>query len=290
MLYTQKTFQEKKATLYLVATPIGNMSDLTFRALDILKQVDYILAEDTRQAYKILKFYQFNNNLLSLHQFNEKQRVSKVLSLLKQNKNLALISNAGTPLISDPGLLLVRAVQSAGFYVCSIPGASAVITAFSISTFDLPFLFLGFLPKKTIQKERILLKYRFFEGTLILFESPMRLLDTLLLIQKHYIRRNISLSKELTKKFETIIYGDINEILKEKEKISFKGEYVITIDKNLFLSTYQYLSLEEHFLLLLKHGYSKKEALRCLSKDRNISKKQIYHYLKIPMDQLENKE
>ncbi|XVJ45087.1 16S rRNA (cytidine(1402)-2'-O)-methyltransferase [Candidatus Phytoplasma australasiaticum] len=222
MLYTQKTFQEKKATLYLVATPIGNMSDLTFRALDILKQVDYILAEDTRQAYKILKFYQFNNNLLSLHHFNEKQRVSKVLSLLKQNKNLALISNAGTPLISDPGLLLVRTVQSAGFYVCSIPGASAVITAFSISTFDLPFLFLGFLPKKTIQKERILLKYRFFEGTLILFESPMRLLDTLLLIQKHYIRRNISLSKELTKKFETIIYGDINEILKEKEKISFK--------------------------------------------------------------------
>ncbi|MDO8057212.1 16S rRNA (cytidine(1402)-2'-O)-methyltransferase [Candidatus Phytoplasma gossypii] len=281
MLYIQKTFQEKKATLYLVATPIGNMSDLTFRALNILKQVDCILAEDTRQAYKILKFYKFENNLLSLHQFNEKQRISQVLSLLRQNKDLALISNAGTPLISDPGLLLVREVQVSGFYVCPLPGASAVTTSFSISTFALPFLFLGFFPKKRIQKENILLKYRFFEGALIFFESPLRLLETLLLIQKLYVHRNINLSKELTKKFETIICGDINEILREKEKLSLKGEYVIIIDKNKFLSPFQDLTLEEHFLLLLKQGYSRKEALSFLSRERKISKKQIYKQFQI---------
>ncbi|MDO8063902.1 16S rRNA (cytidine(1402)-2'-O)-methyltransferase [Candidatus Phytoplasma bonamiae] len=290
MLYIQKTFQDKKAILYLVATPIGNMLDLTFRALNILKEVDFILAEDTRQAYKILKFYKFKNNLLSFHQFNEKQRISQVLSLLRQNKNLALISNAGTPLISDPGLLLVREVQASGFCICPLPGASAVTTSFSISTFDLPFLFLGFLPKKRIQKENILLKYCFFEGSLILFESPFRLLDTLLLIQKIYVNRNINLSRELTKKFETIIYGDINEILKEKSKLSLKGEYVIIIDKNKFLLPYQNLSLEEHFLLLLKQGYSRKEALRSLSRERNISKKQIYHQFQIKLDKLEFKE
>ncbi|MFW8664514.1 16S rRNA (cytidine(1402)-2'-O)-methyltransferase, partial [Candidatus Phytoplasma citri] len=259
----------------------GNMSDLTFRALNILKQVDCILAEDTRQAYKILKFYKFENNLLSLHQFNEKQRISQVLSLLRQNKDLALISNAGTPLISDPGLLLVREVQASGFYVCPLPGASAVTTSFSISTFSLPFLFLGFFPKKRIQKENILLKYRFFEGALIFFESPLRLLETLLLIQKLYVHRNINLSKELTKKFETIICGDINEILQEKEKLSLKGEYVIIIDKNKFLSPFQDLTLEEHFLLLLKQGYSRKEALSFLSRERKISKKQIYNQFQI---------
>ncbi|MDV3158223.1 MAG: 16S rRNA (cytidine(1402)-2'-O)-methyltransferase, partial [Pigeon pea little leaf phytoplasma] len=158
------------------------------------------------------------------------------------------------------------------------------------STFDLPFLFLGFLPKKRIQKENILLKYCFFEGSLILFESPFRLLDTLLSIQKIYVNRNINLSRELTKKFETIIYGDINEILKEKSKLSLKGEYVIIIDKNKFLLPYQNLSLEEHFLLLLKQGYSRKEALRFLSRERNISKKQIYNQFQIKLDKLEFKE
>jgi 16S rRNA (cytidine1402-2'-O)-methyltransferase len=284
MVIIQKTFIEPKPTLYLVSTPIGNMLDLTFRALEILKKVDYILAEDTRRAYKILDFYQFKNNLISLFKYNEKKRVQKVLSFLAKNKQIALISDAGTPLISDPGLFLVQEVKKAGFYVTSVPGPSSFLSAFSISCFDIPFLFLGFLPKKNKHKTDILLKYRLFEGTLIMYESPARIKDTLKLIQIHYPQRNISLSRELTKKFETIINGDIDAVLGEQLKT--KGEYVLVIEGNKKSFSYHYFSLDEHIMFFLQKGFSEKESFSQVAKARNISKKEIYRKYKIQKDNI----
>ncbi|MGM1458933.1 MAG: 16S rRNA (cytidine(1402)-2'-O)-methyltransferase [Columbia Basin potato purple top phytoplasma] len=279
MVIIQKTFFEKKNLLYLVATPIGNMSDLSFRALEILKTVDYILSEDTRIASKILNFYNFKNRLISLHKYNEKERIQKVLFLLKEQKNLALISNAGTPLISDPGLFLVQEVKKAGFNVTIVPGPSAFLSAFVLSSFEAPFIFLGFLPKKKEMKKKFLLKYRFFEGSLILYESSKRIKDTLTLIHDCYGNRNISLSRELTKKFETIIDGSLCEIV--KEELCLKGEYVLVIETNKQNHLYEDVTLEEHVSFFLEQGYSEKESLIQVSKARKISKKIIYNKIKV---------
>lgn len=279
MVIIQKTFVEKKNLLYLVATPIGNMSDLSFRALEILKTVDYILSEDTRIASKILNFYNFKNRLISLYKYNEKERLQKVLFLLKKQKNLALISNAGTPLISDPGLFLVQEVKKACFNVTIVPGPSAFLSAFVLSSFETPFLFLGFLPKKKEMKKKLLLKYRFFEGSLILYESSKRIKDTLTLIHDCYGNRNISLSRELTKKFETIINGSLCEIL--KEELCLKGEYVLVIETNKQNHLYEDVTLEEHVSFFLEQGYSEKESLIQVSKARKISKKIIYNKIKV---------
>ncbi|QTX02811.1 16S rRNA (cytidine1402-2'-O)-methyltransferase [Candidatus Phytoplasma luffae] len=279
MLMIQKTFSSEKNILYLVSTPIGNMNDLSFRALEILKKVDFILAEDTRVALKILKFYNFKNHLISLHKYNEKERVQKVLNFLKDNKNLALISDAGTPLISDPGLFLVQSVQIAGFVVTVVPGVSAFLSAFVLSSFDIPFLFLGFFPKKTVEQKKILLKYRLFESALIFYESAQRIKKTLTFIYEIYGNRNISLSRELTKKFETITNGCLDEIL--KEELVEKGEYVLVLEGNKDVDLYKDLSLEEHITFFMERGYTEKEAFRKVAKDKKISKKIIYNKFKI---------
>ncbi|WP_238055060.1 16S rRNA (cytidine(1402)-2'-O)-methyltransferase [Candidatus Phytoplasma ziziphi] len=280
MVIIQKTFAENKNLLYLVATPIGNMSDLSFRALETLKEVDYILTEDTRIAFKILRFYNFTNKLISLHKYNEKERLQKVLFLLKEGNNLALISDAGTPLISDPGLFLVKEVKMAGFNVTIVPGPSAFLSAFVLSSFDCPFLFLGFLPKKKEMKKKVLLKYRFFEGSLILYESANRIKDTLILISDCYGKeRNICLARELTKKFETVINGSLEDIL--KDELCLKGEYVVVIEANQNNNLYQDISLEEHIEFFLEQGYNEKEAFIKVSKARKISKKIIYNKFKV---------
>jgi 16S rRNA (cytidine1402-2'-O)-methyltransferase len=279
MIIIQKTFTQKKAILYLVSTPIGNMLDFSFRALETLKKVDYILAEDTRKTKKILDFYNFTNKLISLHKYNEKKRLKKILSFLEENKNLALVSNAGTPLISDPGLTIVQKVKEEGFFVTAIPGASAFLTAFSVSSLTIPFCFLGFLPKKKKQKLELLLKYITFEGTLIFYESALRIQKTLFLINEHFPDSIISLSRELTKKFETIINGNIDMIL--KEKLSLKGEYVLLIQNNQKINFYKNLSLDDHIMFLLKKGLKEKEAFSQIAKERKISKKKIYKKYKI---------
>ncbi|WCA22288.1 16S rRNA (cytidine(1402)-2'-O)-methyltransferase [Candidatus Phytoplasma oryzae] len=279
MIIIQKTFIEKKSTLFLVSTPIGNMSDLSFRALETLKKVDYILTEDTRQAFKILNHYKFKNKLISLHEYNEKKNLKKILFLLRSNKNLALISNAGTPLISDPGLFLVKNIKKEGFYVTTIPGASAFLAAFIISSFSLPFVFLGFFPRYKKNQEELFWDYRFFKGTIIFYETALRMNKTLLFIQKHFPFSNVSLVKELTKQFETIINGDINSIL--NKNLFFKGEYVLLIENIRTPCFYSNLNLDDHIMFFLKRGFNEKEAFSLVAKERNITKKEIYKKYKI---------
>ncbi|MBP3059385.1 16S rRNA (cytidine(1402)-2'-O)-methyltransferase [Texas Phoenix palm phytoplasma] len=279
MVIIQKTFTEKKSILYLVSTPIGNMSDISLRALQILKKVEVIFSEDTRISRKLLKFYDLKTPLISFYEHNEKKRIKEILLLLGKGKDLALICDAGTPLISDPGLFLVQEVKKAGFHVTTVPGASAFLSAFILSSFELPFCFLGFLPKKKQKKESFLKKYRFFEGSIIIYETSKRLLDTLFLITKIYKKRNISISRELTKKFETIINGDIDEIL--KQDFILKGEYVLVIEKNKSSYLELELSLEEHIDFFLKQGFSEKESFTKVAKYRKIPKKEIYKKYKI---------
>ncbi|TVY12326.1 16S rRNA (cytidine(1402)-2'-O)-methyltransferase [Candidatus Phytoplasma pini] len=280
MVIIQKTFFQSKSILYLVSTPIGNLSDISLRALEILKTVDYILTEDTRRARKLTSYYKIQKPLISFHKYNEQKRLSKVLNLLKEKNNLALISDSGTPLICDPGLGLIKEVKKSGFFVTAVPGSSAFLTAFTLSSLEFPFCFLGFFPKKTKAREELLLKYYAFDGTLIFYESAKRIHSTLLFIQKHYQKRKIVLARELTKKFETIISGDIDMVL--QQHLSLKGEYVLLIEKNFHPHLIEKkIDFKQYINLFLKQGFSEKEALKQVAKICRLSKKEIYKKIKI---------
>ena len=225
------------ATLYIVATPIGNLEDLTSRALRILKEVDLILCEDTRVTKKLLNRYEIKTPTLSYHQHSKLQKIDYILSLLKRGKNLALVSDAGTPGISDPGNKLINLITRPGRVVkiIPIPGPSAVTAAASISGFPMDkFIFMGFPPTKRKRK-------KFFEEIanskypVIFYESPYRIIKTLkdlqLTISNQQLTINIVVCRELTKKFETINRGSIEEVIWEIEKDMIKGEFVVIVKK-----------------------------------------------------------
>lgn len=217
--------------LYLVATPIGNLKDLSFRALEVLKEVDLILCEDTRVAKKLLAHYQIKTPILSYHQHSRIKKINYILSLLKMGKNLALISDAGTPGISDPGGKLVSLVKEKipQVKITPIPGPSAITAAASISGFSMEkFLFLGFPPKKRKRK-------KFFEEVanskypVIFYESPYRIIKTLTQLAFFIPGREIVVCRELTKKFESIYRGKIDEVIREISEDEIKGEFVIVV-------------------------------------------------------------
>ncbi|MCE5293274.1 MAG: 16S rRNA (cytidine(1402)-2'-O)-methyltransferase [Chlamydiales bacterium] len=217
--------------LYLVATPIGNLEDISFRALETLKRVDYILAEDTRHSLKLLSHYEIQKSLHSLHQHNEQQKLDKVLQDLANGKEIALISDAGTPLISDPGFPLVKACREQSIPVTAIPGASSVLVALSLSGFEpTPFQFVGFLPRKlgelTARLEAILA----YEGTTICYESPERLTDTLTALAECNPDCNVAIARELTKRFESVISGTSQHMLAQQKATPALGEIVVLIE------------------------------------------------------------
>jgi 16S rRNA (cytidine1402-2'-O)-methyltransferase len=225
-------------TLYVIATPIGNLSDISFRAIDVLKNVDLILCEDTRVTKKLLEHYQIKNPTLSYHQHSKLKRVDYILDLLKQNKNLALVSDAGTPGISDPGNKLISAIIASPGLVVKIvplPGPSAVTAAASISGFPMDkFLFLGFPPikkkRKKFLEEIVKTKY-----PIIFYESPYRIIKTLKELSSFVENREVVVCRELTKKFETIYRGEIKKAIKEIENPpaggKIKGEFVVIVKK-----------------------------------------------------------
>ena len=219
---------------YIIATPIGNLSDITLRALEILKSVDFIFCEDTRVTKNLLNHYNINTKLESYHKFSDKSKENRIVELLKQGKNVAYVSDAGTPGISDPGEELVKIVSS-NFeenIIESIPGASSLITALSISGFNCDkFLFLGFLPHKK-GKETLLKKIIESEITIIFFESTHRIIKTLEKLKELGFGddRKLVVARELTKKFETIYRGNIKDILEELKTGITKGEFVVTVE------------------------------------------------------------
>lgn len=218
--------------LYIVATPIGNLDDISQRALKILQAVDVVAAEDTRHSKKLLQAYQIDTPLISLHEHNESARIRGLLERLAQGQQVALISDAGTPLISDPGYVLVNEVRAAGYQVVPVPGACAAVTALCAS--GLPtdrFLFVGFLPQKTGPRRQALAAVINEPGTLVLYESPRRILDLLQLIQDLDGQRDLCLAKELTKTFERFFNGTAAELiaLLQADADLQKGEWVVLI-------------------------------------------------------------
>ncbi len=220
------------SALYCVATPIGNLDDITLRALDVLKNVDVIAAEDTRTTQVLLNKYSITTKLISYHKFSESSRIELFLNYLKEGKKIALVSDAGTPLISDPGNVLVEAVIKEGFRVIPISGASAITTLLSaVSRQDEDFKFIGFIERTKNKIEDIITKNN--QENLIFYESPMRLMDTLEAIYEIYPDKKITVGRELTKKFEEIITDDIKNIIEYYKNNTLKGEIAVLLHKSI---------------------------------------------------------
>jgi len=220
-----------EATLFVVATPIGNLEDVTHRALRILSEVDLIAAEDTRRTKKLLDHYQISTPQTSYHKFNIKAKTDYLIKLIKEGQKIALVSDAGMPGISDPGYELIREAVGQGIRITPIPGPSAVITALAVS--GLPtdkFIFLGFLPKKPGKRRKALKELIDFEGTIVLYESPYRLVKCLQDILATLGDRKVAAARELTKIYEEVVRGKASEVLEKFDKKAPKGEVVVLIE------------------------------------------------------------
>lgn len=273
----------KTGNLYLVATPIGNLQDITLRALDILKTVDYIAAEDTRHSEKLLRHYHIESSLISYHDHNAAARNSELIALLKQGKTIALISDAGTPLISDPGHSLVNEAIKHDIAVISIPGPSAMISALTIS--GLPshrFSFEGFLPAKNEQKKEVLDSLQEEERTMIFYESPHRIINTLAsMIDIWGHERNGVVARELTKYYESVYRGTLGELLTllKQHKEFQLGEFVIVVEgaKKLVKTHSEKIELSiEQILILFLKQHPIKEAVKLAEEISGQRKNYLY--------------
>lgn len=255
--------------LFVISTPIGNLSDISQRALDTFKQCDAILCEDTRHSLRLLERYGIEKKLTPYHKFNEKETLERILNDLQAGKTFALISDAGTPCINDPGQILVDACREKGLKVSAIPGPCSLIQALVLSGFDTTrFQFIGFLPKKPAGTLREALGY---PGTTVAFESPERLLETLRCIDQE---REVAVVREMTKTFEECIRGKAEEVLAHFEKHPPKGEIVLLIKEGKIRDD---LTPEELVLMLQENfGMSLKEAIKQAAKMKGLSKRDVY--------------
>ena len=274
-------------TLYLCATPIGNLEDITFRVLRTLKSVDLIAAEDTRNSIKLLNHFEIKVPMTSYHEYNKIEKAKVLVEKLLAGENIALITDAGTPGISDPGEELVKQAYAAGVTVTSLPGAAACITALTLSGLSTRrFTFEAFLPSDKKERGQILEELRQDTHTLIIYEAPHRLKKTLQELYTVLGNRRITLCKELTKKHEQAFQTTLEEALVYYEQEEARGEFVLVIEgKNpeelLEESRAQWenMSLEAHMDLYLQQGMQKKEAMKAVAKDRGISKRDVYQAL-----------
>ncbi len=265
--------------LYLVSTPIGNLEDISFRAISTLKSVHYIFAEDTRKTKKLLNEYKIKTSLMSMHEHNENDATKKAISILKDDKDIALVSDAGSPMISDPGYILVRECIKESIAYTFIPGASSVISSLLMS--GLPtskFMFLGFLPKKNNEKKNLLEKVSHYPHTTIFFESPKRLFKTLTIIKDLSKLKKISICRELTKIHEEVLRGTAEELIKNNnlENKNLKGELVIVIEGNSSNNILESSFIKDEIIKELLRHLSPSKAAKILSGISGINKREIY--------------
>lgn len=274
----QKSFENDKATLYLVATPIGNLSEITYRAIEILNSVDFIAAEDTRNTIKLLNHYNIQKKLISHHEHNINNSIPKILNLLNDNHNIALVSDAGYPAISDPGAELVKEAIQHEYNVVSISGANACLDALVVSGITpQPFLFYGFLDHQDKKKKKQLNELKYYKETIVFYESPHRIEKTLKLMLDIFGNRLIAICRELTKKHEEILRGTIEEILEVIDTI--KGEMVIIVEGSKEEKADEIIfdqSIKEHVDEFINKGLSAKDAIKEVAKIRNINKNAVY--------------
>ncbi|MGN0333581.1 MAG: 16S rRNA (cytidine(1402)-2'-O)-methyltransferase [Lachnospiraceae bacterium] len=273
--------------LYLCATPIGNLEDMTFRCVRVLKEADLIAAEDTRNSIKLLNHFEIRTPMTSYHEYNKIEKGHKLVEKLLAGENIALITDAGTPGISDPGEELVKMCHEAGITVTAVPGPAACVTALTIS--GLPtrrFAFEAFLPTDKKELKRVLDEIKVETRTIVMYEAPHRLLRTLNLLLETMGNRRISVCRELTKRHETVFYATIEEAISYYEAQEPKGECVLVIEgknpediRKEEKARWEELSIEEHMELYLSKGMDKKEAMKQVAKDRGISKRDVYQAL-----------
>ena len=272
--------------LYLVPTPIGNLKDITLRALEVLKEVDFIASEDTRVSLKLLNHFNIKKTLISYHKHNEQGKSEDIISLLKEGKNIAIITDAGTPGISDPGSVIVSKCIEEGIPFEVLPGATAITTALVYSGLDTTsFLFKGFLPRENKDRKPILEELEPRKETLIFYEAPHRLRNTLEAIYEVLGNRNIALCRELTKLHEEILRYTLEEAIEYYKENDPRGEYVLVLSgksqeeiKKEKMSAWEDLTIEEHIKMYIEQGLNKKDAIKKVAKDREMPKGEVYKY------------
>lgn len=267
---------DNSPTLYLVPTPIGNMEDITLRALNILKEVDVIFAEDTRVTKQLLNNFNINKKLISSHLYNEENNEQKEINYLKEGKNIAVVSDRGTPVISDPGYVLAKTAIEEGFNVVCLPGPTAVIPAIVMSGLaGGPFTFYGFLNSKESKRKNELESLKNQTFPIAFYEAPHRIEKTIKSIIDVFGNRKAAIVREISKKYEEVIRGDLNYLLKEIPNI--KGEIVLVVDGNHETKTFDNLSIKDHVNLYIEDGLSSKEAIKKVAKERGIPKSEVYN-------------
>lgn len=263
----------KEFDFYIVPTPIGNLGDITQRAIDTLKTVDLIACEDSRVTQKLLNHFNIKTKCVSYHKYNEKERISQIIETLESGKKMALVSDAGTPLICDPGSIIVKELRDRGFSITSLPGANAVITFLSqISREDEKFSFIGFLPKTETQIQNIITHYEFED--VVFYESPNRILNTLQIIQTIRPNAKIAVGRELTKIFEEIVVNNIDNVIEHFEKNISKGEFVVMIFRS--EKNYEETDIQNKIKLLQDKGFTGKDISIILSELYGFNKNKIY--------------
>ena len=273
--------------LYLCATPIGNLGDMTPRVVETLRNVDLIAAEDTRNSIKLLNHFEIKTSMTSYHEYNKIEKADYLVGLMQQGKEIALITDAGTPAISDPGEILVAKCQEAGIAVTSLPGAAACITALTLSGLSTRrFCFEAFLPADKKERAEILEELREESRTIILYEAPHHLVRTLQELCEALGNRRLTLCRELTKKFETVLPTTIEDALNLYENEEPRGEYVLVLEgksleqkKQERQDSWKSMSIEEHMAYYEKEGMDEKSAMKQVAKDRGVPKREIYQYL-----------
>lgn len=276
-------------TLTLCATPIGNLEDITYRAVRILTEADFIAAEDTRHTKKLLNHFEIHTKLISYHEHNKIEKGPELIKILKEGKNIVLVTDAGTPGISDPGEDLVKLALEEGVTVTSAPGAVAGITALIISGQSTRrFIFEGFLPSNKKEKVAVLERLKDETRTVILYEAPHRLVKTLEELHDVLGDRGITITKELTKKYETAYKTTLKAALEYYEQEEPRGEYVLVLagrdEKELqeeIQEGWANMSIEDHMNLYLNQGMDEKSAMKKVAKDRGVSKREIYAFLHV---------
>lgn len=276
---SQKSY-DNTPTLYLIPTPIGNLDDITYRSVETLKNVDVIFCEDTRETGKLLKYLNISKKMVANHEHNEFNNHDKLLNYLSSGQNVGLVSDRGTPVISDPGYDLARFAISEGYNVVGLPGANALIPALIMSGIEpKPFMFYGFLNSKSAKRKSELEDLKSINATIIFYEAPHRIKETLNDIKTILgNNRKISISREITKKYEEVYRGTVEEII--DQNIDFKGELVVVVEGNNISREFS-ITILEHINMYIDDGYSSKDAIKIVAKERNLKKSEVYDlYLK----------
>ena len=271
-------------TLFLCATPIGNLKDMTPRVIDTLKEVDMIAAEDTRNSIRLLNYFEIKTPMTSYHEYNKVEKAKQIIGWLREGKNVALVTDAGTPAISDPGEVLVGMCLKDGIAVTSLPGCCACITALTLSGLSTRrFCFEGFLPADKKEKRYVITELKRETRTVILYEAPHHLKRTLSELYEALGERRITLCRELTKKFETVFPTTLEGAIAYYEKNEPKGEYVLVMEgadrkalKHDEQVKWKELSLEEHMSFYENQGMDRKEAMKKVASDRGVSRREVY--------------